>query len=173
MPPSKDYEKFSQSVVGDVHQASFAAQSLSDKTASTRVKIRESCNPDLIPNNATIEIEQVPFSRLKFGDIVLMRDKKEIVIRRYVRFEVRGVNSIILHVVNQKWKIAEEYKDGSLNGRIVWVSTDSGHYNPYKKESFSQRIANRLSYFGTSTPLHRMAAAFSTFSEMALKRQKK
>ena len=173
MPPSKDYEKFSKSVVGDVSQASFAAKSLADKTAYTRIKLRESCNPDLIPSNSTVEIEQCPFSKLRFGDIVLMRDKKDIVIRRYVGFEVRGVSQIVLHVVNQKWKIAEEYKDGNLNGRIIWVSTESGHYNPYKKETIGQRIANRMNYFGTSTPLKRIASAFSTFSQMALMRQKK
>ena len=156
MPPSKDYEKFNHQVTGDVHQAAFSAQSLEKKNTSHKVRIRESCIPELIPNHASLEIEQIQFHQLKFGDIVLVRDKKEIVLRRFVRYEVRGMNEVIIHVVNQHWKVHEEYKDSALSGRVILIEVKGEYCDPYKKEKFGKRLKNRLTHFGTSTPMSRL-----------------
>ena len=158
MPPSKDYEAFNTKVSGDVSQASFSAQSLEKKSIHTKVRIRESCLPELIPNGSTLEIEQVQFHHLRFGDLILVRDKKEIVIRRYINFEVRGPSEVVIHVVNQHWKIAEEFRDSSVSGRILMAESKGEHFNPYKKESASVRFKNWMTHFGTSTPFGRLVA---------------
>ena len=171
MPPSKDYEKFNTKVTGDVSQASFHAQSLDNRSVRTKVRIRESCIESLIPSHSAVEIEQLTFHNLKFGDIVLVRDKKEFVIRRFIRFEVRGVDLIVIHVVNQHWKIAEEFRDSAIQGRIRMVESKGVVFNPYKKESFGARLRNRLTYFGTSSPWQRLMSSANIVGSM-LKRPK-
>ena len=170
--PSKDYEAFNAKMMGDVNQASFSAQGLEKGVAHTKVRIRESCIEELIPSNSAIEIEQVPFHKLRFGDFVLVRDGKEFVIRRFVRFEVRSVEEIVIHVVNQKWKIAEEFRDGQINGRILKVDARGGSsFDPKGKEGAMKRINNRLTHFGTSSPWQRFTSTMGMVGNLLLRRK--
>ena len=156
MPPSKDYEKFNKSATGDISQAAFQALALDDKTARSKVRIKESCIPSLIPNNALLEIEKVAFHNLKFGDFVFVRDNKDFVVRRFLSFEVRGPSEIVVHVVNQKSKKAEQFRETAINGRIYRVEADRKVYDPVKKENVFVRFMNRLTHFGTSRPTDRL-----------------
>lgn len=153
----QDYEKFNEKVSQDVHRASFAAQGLEKRKNVTKVKINESTLPDVIPGHSTIEMETIQFHLLKFGDIVLVRDRNDFKLRRFIKYTIRGKNDIWLIVADSSRGEIEEYKDSALNGRITTVEFASQTWSPYDNDKGMKRLRDRWTQFGTSTPWQRLS----------------
>ena len=67
--PSKDYEAFNAKMTGDVNQAFFLGAGFLEKASPTPKSAFAKCaSKSWIPSNSAIEIEQVLFHKLRFGD---------------------------------------------------------------------------------------------------------
>lgn len=151
----QDYDKFNQKVAQDVNRANFAAQSLDKKHSTTKVKIRTSAMEHLIPSGSTIELEMVPFHMLKFGDIILVRDGNDIIMRRFLKYSIRAKHDIVLYTSDEKTPHAMDYSEKALNGKVISAENKGAPVNPYKNDRGLNAIRNRWTQFGTSTPIER------------------
>jgi hypothetical protein len=161
-----DYRGFQDKVKGDLGAAAATAQG----QKSSKVRLRESDLPALIPQGASVEFAAVPFHRLKWGDIIFISVNREFVLRRFVEFEVRKKGTVV-RVARATPPGIEEYPDTSIVGRVVVVEVKGQKFDPHTKESQMTRWGNEWTCFGTSTPMERIAKGLRKYGFLGKKKK--
>lgn len=167
---ASDYRGFQDKIGADMATASAAAAGMEGNKAAkgTKVRIRNSDMESLIPAGSSVEFMPTACHKLKFGDIVFVRQDKEFVLRRFVGFQI-GKKGAMIAVAKPNPAKMEQYPDTSLVGRVVSVESRGQHYDPLKKESLGTRWRNEWTCFGTSSPFTRLARGLKIFGKMMKK----
>lgn len=170
---SRDYRGFEDKLAGDLSKASLQAQTLdtSKKTAhSQKMRIRDSDLPGLVPGGSVIEFLQLPFHKLKFGDIIFCRFDKELVLRRFIRIKMLQSGNSEMHVTTQgPNNMVQILPCAALVGRVLAVEAKGQTYDPRKLEGGLQGFMNWMTEYGTSTPLDRLLSHWTFFKGMMKK----
>lgn len=167
---SNDYRGFQDKISGDLGQASMAAHGMDkDKKKASKVRLRKSDIESLVPSGALVEFMPLACHKMKFGDILMVRVNNDFVLRRFVSFQV-GKNGPSVVVARVAPPTLEKYSDTSVVGKIGKVECQGAVYDPHKKESFSARLGNRWSCFGTSSPFQRLGQNLKIFGKMMVKK---
>ena len=166
---SHDYRGFQDKIGADMATASASAAGM-ERTGSSRVRLRNSDLETLVPSGASIEFQPTGCHKLKFGDIVLVRQNKEFVLRRFVSFHIGKGGGAIVSLAKARPPLVEQFQDTMLVGRVMNVEARGQRYDPHKKESLGTRWRNEWTCFGTSSPLARIARGLRTFGKMMKKK---
>jgi len=171
---SRDYRGFEDKVAGDLSKASLQAQALDGAKRSGNVqkmRIRDSDLPELVPAGSTIEFEQIPFHKLKFGDVIYCRFERELVLRRFIRLRMQKGGQGELHVTKQAAvNMVQILPTAALVGRVFSVESKGQTYDPRKLETGMKAFTNYITEFGTSTPLDRLLGHWQFFLRVMRKK---
>lgn len=161
-----DYRGFQDKISGDLGQASMAAHGMDkDKKKASKVRLRKSDIENLVPSGSLVEFMPLACHKMKFGDIVMVRQGNEFVLRRFVSFQIGKAGPTVV-VAKVTPPALEKYSDTSIVGKIGKVEAQGKVYDPHQKESFSARFGNRWSCFGTSSPFQRLGRTLKVFGKM-------
>lgn len=158
-----DYRGFQDSVAGELNRASMAAQGMQVGN-QRKVRIKDS---DLarIPPGASVELETVPFHRLRCGDVVMVRNGSEVQLRRFLKLGMTGSRTFLVTTHDKANEGVETLKTGALVGRIVSAEYRGHTYNP-GEEGALQALLNRLTDYGTTNPFRKMARGVATLAKV-------
>ena len=161
-----DYRGFQDKMHSDMTAASATAASMDQRGKGSKVRIRTSDMEGLIPSGSSVEFIPIACHKLKFGDIVFVRNNKEFVLRRFVSFNLNKAGGAMVALARIKPPALEQYQDSLLVGRVTSVESQGKVFDPHKKESFGQRMSNEWTCFGTSSPLKRLVSGLRSFGKM-------
>ncbi len=165
-----DYRGFQDKIGADMASASATAAGMDKKGGkSTRVRIRQSDLEPLIPAGAMIEYIPVAAHKMKFGDVVFVRAGKEMVLRRFIGFQI-GKNGSMICVARANPAKQEVYADTTLVGKVLSVESKGVSYDPLKKEPLLVRWKNEWTFFGTSSMFARIGRNLKNFGKMMKKK---
>lgn len=167
---ANDYRGFQDKISGDLGQASMAAHGMDkDFKKASKVRIRNSDIEGLVPSGSLVEFMPMACHRMKFGDILFIRQNKEFVLRRFVSFQVNKSGPSVI-VARVSPPALEKYSDTSVVGKISKVDSKGTVYDPHKKEPILARLGNHWSCFGTSSPFQRLGQNLKIFGKMMVKK---
>jgi len=164
-----DYRGFQDKIGADLASASASAASY-EKTRGSKVRIRHSDLEALIPAGSSVEFQPTTCTKLRFGDIIFVRQNKEFVLRRFVGFQLNNRGTATMSVARVQPAGLESYPDAALVGRVTQVESRGQHFDPHKKEGLMDRWRNEWTCFGTSTPIQRMVYHLKAFGRLMKKK---
>ncbi|MBX3166186.1 MAG: hypothetical protein KF760_02195 [Candidatus Eremiobacteraeota bacterium] len=166
---SHDYRGFQDKIGADMATASAAAAGMDRGAKGSKLRIRQSDLETLIPSGALVEFVPSTGHKLKFGDIVLIRNGSEFSLRRFVGFQiVKGGAKVSVARANPP-KL-EIYPDTSIVGKVTKVEAKGVSYDPLKKESQLVKWRNEWTFFGTSSMFSRIGHNLKIFGKMMKKK---
>lgn len=152
-----DYAGFRNRAAGDLGQASLAAQTLDGKSgAHSKMRVKQSDVEPSIPSGCHIEVQPCGVSKLRFGDIVSVRLDKEVGLRRFIRMQVSNKGTFLIVTRQGEAAIQEILRDAALVGRVVGCEFKGEKLNPYRFDKGMAAISNRLTEFGTTSPMEKI-----------------
>ncbi|MBS2034158.1 hypothetical protein JST97_04175 [bacterium] len=164
-----DYRGFQDKIGADMASASASAMGMEKGGKGTKVRIRQSDLEHLIPSGSMIDFSPVAAHRLKFGDVVFVRAGKEMVLRRFIGFQIGKTGSVVA-VARANPAKREVYPDTAVVGKVNSVESKGVSFDPLKKESQLARWKNELTFFGTSSLFARIGQNLKVFGKMMKKK---
>lgn len=166
---SHDYRGFQDKIGADMATASAAAAGMDRGAKGSKLRIRHSDMEALVPSGALVEFVPTTGHKLKFGDIVLVRNGTEFQLRRFVSFQILkgGAAVSVARVAPPK---LENYPDTALVGKVTRVEAKGASYDPLKRESQLVKWKNEWTFFGTSSMFQRFAQNLKFFGKMMKKK---
>ncbi|MFN8609229.1 MAG: hypothetical protein U0931_16955 [Vulcanimicrobiota bacterium] len=164
-----DYRGFQDKIGADMASASASAMGMEKGGKGTKVRIRASDLESLIPSGSMVEFSPVAAHKLKFGDVVFVRAGKEMVLRRFIGFQI-GKQGSVVAVARANPAKRETYPDTALVGRVGIVESKGVTFDPLKKESQLVRWKNEWTFFGTSSMFARISQNLRIFGKMMKKK---
>lgn len=166
---SHDYRGFQDKIGADMATASAAAAGMDRGQKGSKLRIRQSDLEQLIPSGALVEFVPTTGHKLKFGDIVLVRNGNEFSLRRFCSFQILKAGAMVA-VARANPPKMETYPDTALVGKVTKVEGKGGAYDPLKKESQLVKWRNEWTFFGTSSMFKRLAHNLQVFGKMMKKK---
>ena len=118
-----DYRGFQDKIGADMATASATAAGMEKKGGkATKVRIRQSDLEPLIPSGAMIEYIPVAAHKIKFGDVVFVRAGKELVLRRFIGFQIGKNGSMICVARANPAKQEVRRAHAQLQGKLTLTS---------------------------------------------------
>lgn len=164
-----DYRGFQDKIGADMASASATAMGMEKGGKGSKVRIRQSDLEPLIASGSMIDFAPVAAHRLKFGDIVFVRAGNELVLRRFIGFQI-GKSGSVVAVARANPARQEVYPDTAIVGKVNSVETKGVSFDPLKKESQLERWKNELTFFGTSSLFSRISRNLKNFGRMMKKK---
>ncbi len=134
-------------MAGDLNAAATSV-SLLNKGGTKKVRLARSDLQRLIPDDSTLEIEAVQFTKLVMGDVICVSTGRETSVRRFVKLKMTKEDTFLLTAYDGFGK-KEALPKSVLIGRVVNVTARGQTYHPLKKENPLSAFWGKLTEYGT------------------------
>ncbi len=154
---AKDYRGFQDQVMGDVKKAALQAVAITGEGGITgkKIRLRKSDLAGVVPPGSSVRLIPTVFHKLQSGDVICARVEKDIVVRRYVRYEMDGAEAILL-VTHDNASLLEEITSAQLIGRVVEVEFKGKTWDPRAELTGLKAWLGKLTDYGTTNPLKKI-----------------
>lgn len=139
---SKDYRTLQNDLASDLTAAAAVT------SGARKVKLNKSDLRSLIPDGATVEVQQITFTKLQMGDVILVSSGRETVVRRFVKLKMTKSDTYLL-TAYEGFDKKEALAKSCLIGKVVNVQVGDRSYDPVKEEGLFKAFWGKLTEYGT------------------------